>query len=129
MPFAYSVGRILKIVGHNAKLAVAYTGELFGIAPLSTVAAGDSFLGNGAIWGSQAGVTGHLKLGSRAIVAGASGVSHSLEPNEKVFWPNGETFALYNRISVLQRRLSELFKRFSKLEKSVDFLVKRRITQ
>lgn len=47
MSFAYSVDRILQIVGHDAKCIGEYTGEIVGIASLSTAAVGDlSFLGN-----------------------------------------------------------------------------------
>ena len=90
---------------------------------------GSTILGDGVVVGGQAGISGHLKLGSGAMVAGATSVPRSLEPNEKIRGPNGEPFALYGRIVVLQRRLPDLFKRFSKLEKSVESLVESRINQ
>lgn len=47
MHFAYSVERILEIVGHDAELAGEYNGEIQGIASLSTASKGDlAFLGN-----------------------------------------------------------------------------------
>lgn len=47
MSFTYSVERILEIVGSDSELAGKFTGEIVGIASLSTAVAGDlSFLGN-----------------------------------------------------------------------------------
>lgn len=120
------IGRGTKIdnlvqIGHNVQvgrycLIVAQVGI-----------SGSTILGDGVALGGQAGLSGHLKLGAGAMVAGATSVSRSLEPNEKVRGPNCDPFALYGRISVLQRRLPELFKRFSKLEKSVESLRESRI--
>jgi len=47
MPFAYSVKRILEIIGHGAEILGEYGDEITGIASLSTAVEGDlSFFGN-----------------------------------------------------------------------------------
>lgn len=105
-------------VGHNVQIGrnCLIVGQV-GIS-------GSTILGDGVVLGGQAGISGHLKLGDGAMVAGGTAVGRSLEPNEKVRGPNGDPFALYSRIALLQKQLPDLFKRFSKLEKNVESLTK-----
>jgi UDP-3-O-[3-hydroxymyristoyl] glucosamine N-acyltransferase len=74
------------------------------------------------IVGGQAGIAGHLKVGSGAMIAGGTAVVSDIEAQTKVRGYPAMPMMLFNRMAVLQRKLPDLFKRFDQLEKSLESL-------
>ncbi|MEM7791946.1 MAG: UDP-3-O-(3-hydroxymyristoyl)glucosamine N-acyltransferase [Verrucomicrobiota bacterium] len=83
---------------------------------------GSTILEDGVVIAGQAGLAGHLHIGSKATIAGGTAVTRSLKPEESVRGYPAQPMMLFNRIAVLQKRLPELFKRFDQLEKTVESL-------
>jgi UDP-3-O-[3-hydroxymyristoyl] glucosamine N-acyltransferase len=87
--------------------------------------AGSTVVEDDVMMGGQAGVAGHLRVGRRAIAAGRTVITKSVEPGEFLTGypaiPNRE----WRKASVIFRRLPELKKRLEELERLVATLARR----
>jgi len=70
----------------------------------------------------QAGIGGHLHIGAGAVIAGQSGVTHSVGPRETVAGYPAIPHPLWKRVMVLVQRLPKLFKQTQSLEQRVERL-------
>ena len=66
--------------------------------------------------GGQAGIGGHLHIGTGAKIAGQAAITKNVEPGAYLKGSPALPYMLAQRIAVLQKKLPELFKRFASEE-------------
>ena len=67
--------------------------------------------------GGQAGIAGHITIGTGAMIAAKSGVKDDIAPKSSVWGSPCLPLLLEQKIVILRSRLPELFKRVDVLEK------------
>ena len=72
--------------------------------------------------GGQAGLIGHIRIGTRAIVGGKSGVTKSVPPDGVVIGYPALPQAVFKRLNAFIQRLPQLFQRTKDLEQRVGAL-------
>lgn len=70
--------------------------------------------------GGQAGLTGHIHIGERAILAARSGVIRSVGPGEVVAGFPAVPHGLWKRVYALLQKLPQLFQRTKALEERIE---------
>jgi UDP-3-O-[3-hydroxymyristoyl] glucosamine N-acyltransferase len=89
--------------------------------------AGSTWVGRYVYMAGQAGAKGHVHIGARSIIGGATGVTSDVEPGSEILGvPPGVDRRLWGRIVAAWKRLPALLPRVRELEKRVEELERAR---